>query len=221
MPPWSPIAPNPRRAAAIRGICLGLLARPRGKFTIVSTSIASSFLVASPTLTCPFFNHSLVLMVEHDVEGSFGFVVNRPSDLPVESLLDELGVPASEAATSIPVHIGGPVAPQTGWILFEREPGEALENALPLGETLGLTASLEFFRELAAREERPRALLMLGYSGWGPGQLESELKEGSWLPVDYSPELLFETPPDQRWRAALRSLGVDPAWVVGRSVPSA
>lgn len=187
----------------------------------MSHSIAPSFLVASPSLTCPFFGHSLVLMIEHDVEGSFGFVVNRPSEIELEMVLDELEVPALERATSIPVLTGGPVAPQTGWILYERE-GEALpEGTMPVGDRLGLTASLDFFRELAIGHGPSRALLALGYSGWGPGQLESELKEGSWLPVDLSLELLFETEPEQKWRAALAALGVDPAWVVGRSVPSA
>jgi putative transcriptional regulator len=187
----------------------------------VSSSIAPSFLVASPALTCPFFNHSLVLVVEHDVEGSFGFVVNRPSDLELSDVLEELEVPESSASASIPVLVGGPVAPQTGWILFERT-GDALpENTMPVGETLGLTASLDFFRELAAGHGPSRALLILGYAGWGPGQLEAELREGSWLPVDLSGGLLFDTSPERKWRGALESLGIDPAWVVGRSVPSA
>jgi putative transcriptional regulator len=189
----------------------------------VSSSIAPSFLVASPALTCPFFNHSLVLVVEHDVEGSFGFVVNRRSDIEVGAVLEELEVPRSNLASSIPVLTGGPVAPQTGWILFERaRSDEALpENTMPVGDALGLTASLDFFRELAAGHGPSRALLMLGYAGWGPGQLESELREGSWLPVDLSGPLLFETPPEKKWRAAMESLGIDPAWVVGRSIPSA
>jgi putative transcriptional regulator len=193
----------------------------RGKFIDVRSSIASSFLVASPALTCPFFNHTLILVVEHDVEGSFGFIVNKRSDLEVAAVLEELEVPQSEAAASIPVLLGGPVAPQTGWILFERADDALPENTMPVGESLGLTASLDFFRELAAGNGPSRALLMLGYAGWGPGQLEAELREGSWLPVDLSSRLLFDTPPEKKWRAALDTLGIDPAWVVGRSSPSA
>lgn len=188
---------------------------------MVSSSIAPTFLVASPALTCPFFNHSLVLVVEHDVEGSFGFVVNQPSEIDVRAVLEELEVPPTPAASAVPVLMGGPVAPQTGWILFERSGGPLPESTMPVGESLALTASLDFFRELAAGHGPARALLMLGYAGWGPGQLEAELKEGAWLPVDISSELLFETPPERKWRAALGALGVDPAWIVGRSSPSA
>jgi putative transcriptional regulator len=148
--------------------------------------------------------------------------VSRRSDIEVGAVLEELEVPRSDVAASIPVLVGGPVAPQTGWILFERGDDEPLpENTMPVGDALGLTASLDFFRELAAGQGPSRALLMLGYAGWGPGQLESELREGSWLPVDLSARLLFETPPEKKWRAAMDSLGIDPAWVVGRSIPSA
>ena len=186
----------------------------------MSSSIASSLLVASPALSCPFFNHSLILLVEHDAsEGSFGFVLNKRSDLELDMVLAELEVPRSKAGRSIPVLIGGPVAPQTGWVLFERENGELPEDTLPVGEWLGLTASLDFFRELAAGHGPSRALLMLGYAGWGPGQLEAELREGSWLPVDLSREVLFETSPERKWRAALETLGIFIPWVVGRTGP--
>lgn len=193
-----------------------------------TSKIAPGFLVASPSLACPFFNHTLVLMIEHGEEGSFGFVVNKATDLELRQILDQVGVEASGDARAsdeilcAQVLSGGPVSPETGWLLFDPDERSAsLDDQVLVGDHVGLTASTDMLLALGQGRGPERVQLFLGYAGWGPGQLESEMREGSWIPVDLDPRLLFETPLEDRWTAALADLGIDPARVVDGTVASA
>lgn len=182
-------------------------------------SIAQGLLVASPGLDCPFFGRSVVLMVDHDENGSFGFALTKPSELRFSRLREELGL---EGRREFPVLYGGPVETNSGWFLFERDPEEELgDDAIAIGDRLACSASIQriqrFERE-APREHR--GLFLLGYSGWGAGQLESEFKQGSWIPADLDRELIFAREPDARWRAALDSVGIDPAFFISRGGPA-
>ena len=182
------------------------------------SDLAPGFLVASPTLRCPFFNHTVVLLVDHGVEGSFGFVVNKLSPIDFQSVVDELelgGTPTT--APEIPVLQGGPVSPETGWVVFDpRNAPDVPDDAILLTEYLAVSASLTMLESIARGRAPARSMLSLGYSGWGEEQLEDELREGSWIPVDLSAEILFEMPLEARWETALRQLGIDPARMVGR-----
>jgi len=186
----------------------------------VSGSLAPGFLVASPTLRCPFFHHTLVLLVDHGDEGSFGFVVNKPSPVDFGRVASELDLPIEERVPDVPVLKGGPVSPETGWIVFDPRTVESVpEDCIRLGEELAISASRTMLEELARRGETPpRALLTLGYSGWAKEQLEDEMREGSWIPVDLDPALIFERPIEERWESALASLGVEPGMVIGRKI---
>jgi len=178
-------------------------------------------LVAAPSLRCPFFNHTLVLLVDHGREGSFGFVLNKPAQVQLASVLSELDL-SSELAPKVPVMLGGPVSPQTGWVVFERESlSTQLEEILDVDAGVSLTASVKMLEAFAEGHGPDRALLLLGYAGWGPGQLEDEMREGSWFPMDVDPRLLFDVAPAERWDAALAQLGIEPGWVMGNSAPSA
>jgi len=182
-------------------------------------SIAQGLLIASPGLDCPFFGRSVVLMVDHGEEGSFGFALTKPSQLRFSRLRDELGL---EGKRELPVLYGGPVETNSGWFLFERDPDEELgDDAIAIGDRLACSASIQRIQrfEREAPEDR-RGLFFLGYSGWGPGQLEEEFKQGSWIPADLDPSLIFERDVDERWRAALDSLGIDPAFFVSRGGPA-
>lgn len=189
---------------------------------MVST-LAPGFLVAAPSLLDPSFERSLVLLIEHREEGSLGFVINRPATVTLHHVFDELGLAEEGAprAADGPVWMGGPVAPNTGWIVFDpRELKAGNESVVVVTEKLGVSASREMLEIIARGEGPKRHMLVLGYAGWGAGQLDAELKQGSWIPVDLDEEIVFGAPAEERWRLALAQLGIDPARLMGQ-VPEA
>lgn len=175
-------------------------------------------------MRCPFFNHTLVLLIDHGDDGSFGFVVNRPTDLAIEDVFNEVGV-TGEAASTVraPVMLGGPVSPESGWILYATEgiPQPPSGRTIAVGEGIACSASLDLLARIARGDGPDTCAMMLGYSGWGVGQLENEMKLGSWIPVDLDYGLVFDTPVEQRWEAALAKLGIDPARVIDNQIASA
>jgi putative transcriptional regulator len=175
-------------------------------------------------MRCPFFNHTLVLLIDHGDEGSFGFVLNRSTDLDIEDVFKEVGV-SSEAASTIsaPVMLGGPVSPETGWILYDSEgvPKPSTGRSIAVGKGIACSASIELLERIARGDGPDTCAMMLGYSGWGEGQLESEMKQGAWIPVDLDYGLVFDTPVESRWEAALATLGIDPARVIDNQIASA
>lgn len=188
----------------------------------MSDRLAPGFLVAAPSLKCPFFGHTVVLLVEHGEAGSFGFVVNRPSELQFREILDELGLLEDGSEVSeIPVMLGGPVAPESGWIIFGPPESGTDDSTIVVSDSLAVSASIEMLGEVARGRGPTHRMMVLGYSGWGAGQLEREMREGSWIPVDVTPEILFDTPVQDRWSRALASLGIDPARVATTGIASA
>lgn len=175
-------------------------------------------------MRCPFFNHTLVLLIDHGEQGSFGFVLNRITDLDIGDVLQEVGVDAASAlAVDTPVLLGGPVSPETGWILYDVEgvPQPSSGRTIAVGDRIACSASLELLERIARGDGPTTCAMVLGYAGWGAGQLESEMKEGSWIPVDLDYDLVFETPVEARWNAALASLGIDPAHVIDNRIANA
>jgi putative transcriptional regulator len=181
------------------------------------SELAPGFLVASPTLRDPNFARAVVVMVEHGEDGSLGFVINRPAPVTFKDVAELLQLPSSDDPPSVPVLLGGPVAPQSGWILFDPRQFQRalLKDAVEVGEHLAVSASRRLLEALAAGEGPPRSLLALGYAGWGAGQLDEEFKRGVWIPVDLKDELIFEADAEARWPGALRSAGIDPARLTG------
>ncbi|MEZ4403187.1 MAG: YqgE/AlgH family protein [Kofleriaceae bacterium] len=182
------------------------------------TNLAPGLLVAMPQLDDPNFARAVVLMIEHDDDGSFGLVINQPSPIRTRDLLDSLDM-AWGGDDDARVWSGGPVSPGTGWVLHEpvaalgRGPGTAA-----IAPGVVLSTSNDRLRLLASAPPT-RMRLLLGYSGWGPGQLASEMAEGSWLHADLDPRIVFDLEPDAMWTAAVASLGINPdAVVVGRGV---
>lgn len=185
--------------------------------------LAPGLLAAAPSLRCPFFHHTLVLLVDHGDDGSFGFVLNKEAPLDFQGVAEELGLElADDRAREVPVLQGGPVSPETGWIVFEpQETSEVPGDVLTFASGLALTASVDMLHAMARGDLPRRALLTLGYAGWSPGQLEGEMREGSWIPVDLDPVLIFELSLEERWRVALESSGIDPGRVTTWTVPQA
>jgi putative transcriptional regulator len=175
--------------------------------------LAPGFLVAAPSLLDPNFKRSVVLLVDHGPKGSLGFVVNRPVDVPMGALLDRIGLAsATGGRPSLAVLSGGPMNPQTGWVLFERHPTTQLtEEIVRVTDRVAVSASRELLETLLAGKGSERVLLVLGYAGWGEGQLDAEIAQGAWIPVDFDERIVFDTPYQERWSSALRILGIDPA----------
>ncbi len=187
------------------------------------SALAPGLLVAAPTLRCPFFHHTLVLMVDHGEDGSFGFVVNKPAPVGFAEVVGELGMDL-DASAEVAVFLGGPVSPETGWVLFDPSnlgDEQLPDDAIRLSSRVAVTASLTMLHALATGEVRCPAALSLGYAGWSPGQLEGELREGSWIPVDLDPSLIFEVDVEARWSYSLETLGIDPARLVGSRIAQA
>ncbi len=176
------------------------------------SSLAPGFLVAAPILRDPNFAGTVVLMVEHSSEGALGFVVNRPAGTSMRNVLAQLGVSEIPLRNDIPVMSGGPVSTETGWIVFEASAApEQREDVLMVTATLGVSASKQFLLDAVQGKASGRAMLVQGYAGWGPGQLEAELQQGVWIPVDLDARVIFDTASERRWSAALAVLGVHPA----------
>ncbi|MFQ5515259.1 MAG: YqgE/AlgH family protein [Myxococcota bacterium] len=179
---------------------------------MTTETIAPGLLLAMPQLQDENFTRSVVLMIEHTRNGSFGLVVNRPTLIPVAEVLINLGVEwgGDPEAT---VWTGGPVMPGTGWLLHEPVELASGEGRIPVTEHIVLSTSPERLKVLAAHPPTNIRFLM-GYSGWGASQLESELAAGSWLVAEATADLVFGTPAEEMWEAAMRSLGVDPSTLV-------
>ena len=177
------------------------------------SQLAPGFLVAAPSLLDPPFKRTVVVLVDHGPNGSFGFVVNRPAPMKLSEMLEQIesGV-ADTPIMEAPVLLGGPVATETGWVLFEPSViSQSSAEVVQISKRFAVSASRELLRALATHSGPERMLLVLGYAGWGSGQLEAEIAQGAWIPVDFDESILFDTPYDERWGKALRSLGIDPA----------
>ncbi len=177
--------------------------------------LAPGFLVASPTLADPNFDGSLVLMAEHHGEGALGFIVNRPGPISVAQVLRGLdeGLAAAAGAAGRDggqVLVGGPVSPERLWILYRPGAVAAEEDAVRVGADLALGGSRELLEALAREPEGGPFLLILGYAGWAPMQVENEVAAGAWIPMPFSEDLAFTVPCETRYDEAVRRLGLTP-----------
>ena len=177
--------------------------------------LAPGFLVASPSLADPNFDGSLVLMAEHHGEGALGFVVNRPGPIAVADVLRGLDGDLATLAEAAgreggQVLVGGPVSPERLWILHRRGLVQAEEGALFVGEGLAVGGSKELLEALVRQPSSGPFLLLLGYAGWAPMQVEREVAAGAWLPLDLHEDLVFGVPLETRWDVAVRRLGLEP-----------
>jgi putative transcriptional regulator len=197
---------------------------------VAPTALAPGFLVAAPALADPNFAGSLVLMAEHHAEGALGFVVNRAGPVKVADVLGSVDADLRRAAERAgraddPVLIGGPVQPERLWILFR--PGRIApdaEGAVLVSEGISLGGSRELLEALvrAPGGGGDPYLLLLGYSGWGPLQLEREIAAGAWIPMPPHGDLVFDVALEKRWETAVRRIGLEPGgFLVGGGGASA
>lgn len=183
-------------------------------------TLAPGFLIASPPLGDPNFDRTVVLLAIHGDGGALGFVVNRAAPLNLGELLKIAGYDNPGAGNPSPVYVGGPVQPSSGWILCV-DPSLNVEDSgvIVVDDRIRITSSRSAFDTLARDVEvqKPGAVdplrrtVILGYSGWGPGQLEGEIAAGSWLPVPLDEGVLFDVDMEERWEQAYALLGIQPA----------
>ena len=171
--------------------------------------LTGHLLVATPDLQDPNFDHTVVYIVQHDAGGAMGLVVNRVLGRgPIGELLEGLGLDTeANGAVEIAVHYGGPVERGRGFILHS--PDFKGADTVVLSELAALTSSLDVLSAIAAGDGPRRALFALGYAGWAPDQLESELAAGAWVVVDPDEALLFDDQIDSKWQRALDRQGID------------
>ena len=173
-------------------------------------SLAPALLLSMPQMLDPNFVRTVVLLCQHNDNGAFGLVMNRPlvTSGRVTVNLD----PPMSTDRELEVWIGGPVEPERSWILVGREAeGEADDSrGMRIAEGLHLSTSPDLLRRLLAPVPPPDTRLIVGYSGWSPGQLEAELEASAWLIGEADRDLIFTTPPEQMWETAIRRLGADP-----------
>lgn len=172
--------------------------------------LSGTLLIAMPGLADPRFGHSVVLVCAHSPEGSMGLIVNKPSsDLTLEGLLDHLDIPRTPRGRDIRVHLGGPVERGRGFVLHSPDwSAGSATMAIPGG--YGMTATLDVLQALAQGAGPARAILALGYAGWGPGQLEEEIARNDWLTAEGRADLVFGENDAAKWSGALRAMGIDP-----------
>lgn len=166
-------------------------------------------LVAMPGIDDPRFERTVLYLCAHDEDAAMGLAVNRPVDgLTVFELLDRLGVRSEIQAPSDLVLLGGPLERERGFVLHTDD-FTSPESTLAVADGVALTATRDALDALASAIKRPRkSLLALGYAGWGPGQLEQELRDNVWLICDADEGLLFDEDHEHKWTRALAKLGV-------------
>lgn len=173
-----------------------------------NANFTDHFLIAMPNMVDPNFSGTLTYICDHGEQGALGVVINRPMDLSLERLFEQIGLDLpDERLKHAPVYYGGPVQMERGFVLHR--PIGHWNSTLSVHDRVGLTTSRDIL-EATVRSEGPREMMVaLGYAGWAPGQLEEEIKQNAWLTVPADPELIFGLPPQARLPAAMRLLGID------------
>ena len=166
-----------------------------------------TLLVSMPQLQDPNFARAVVLLCDYLPDGAFGLVLNRPTDLPASTMVKL--EPAVADGNALPLCIGGPVVPDRGWILLADPPEEPEYRTICDG--VYLSTSPVLLRRVLSTSPPPRARVLAGYAGWGPGQLDAELAESAWLIGRIELDLIFDVEPERMWETAIRRMGADPS----------
>ena len=200
----------------------------KSSYPVLQGSFTGNLLVAMPNMTDQRFHRSVIYLCAHNPDGAMGIIINRlAGGLSYGSLMNELGIEIEPKNNDRPVFIGGPVEPSRGFILHTADHVEEstllientqgknseinLSGKIDLSTKLALSSTTDMLRAIHQGKGPHKNILVLGYAGWGPGQLESELQTNSWLAVDADEELIFGSNNSTKWTRALKKLGIDPA----------
>ncbi|MBL4767899.1 MAG: YqgE/AlgH family protein [Rhodobacteraceae bacterium] len=173
-------------------------------------NLTGKILIAMPGMGDPRFDHSVIFMCSHGEDGAMGLIFNKPTpNMRLSDLLDQLEITPSDPGRNLAVHFGGPVERARGFVLHSAEYTSNLQT-LNVSEEFSMTATLDILKDIALGSGPKRSLMMLGYAGWGAGQLEAEIGHNGWLTTEASQELVYALRDKDKWAAALKVLGVDP-----------
>ena len=178
--------------------------------------LTGQLLIAMPAMRDARFARTVIYLCAHNAEGAMGLVINRlASAISFPDLLEQLGIQAPNLEREIRVHFGGPVESGRGFVLHSGEYRH--ESTLQVADEMALTATIDILQDIANGRGPRRSLLALGYAGWGPGQLDSEIQANGWLHVGADDALVFDEDLDTKWERALAKLGADPSLLSGEA----
>ncbi|MCG6940942.1 MAG: YqgE/AlgH family protein [Thiohalocapsa sp.] len=173
-----------------------------------ATSLTNHFLIAMPGLKDPNFSRTVTYVCEHTEHGAMGIVINRPMDIRLGEVLEQLDIePAVAGVADTQVYLGGPVQTDRGFVIHSG-PVE-YDSTLAVTQDIRVTTSRDVLEAIANGEGPAHTLIALGYAGWGSGQLEEELSANAWLSGPADADIIFSRSPGERWLAAAQLLGID------------
>lgn len=172
-----------------------------------TVNLTNHFLIAMPNMADPNFSGTLTYIADHGEQGALGVVVNRPIDLDLSALFDQIGLPLPENLRRKIVYFGGPVQTERGFVLHT--PPQKYSSTLNVNDAVSLTTSKDVLEAVSNGEGPSKFMVSLGYAGWSAGQLEEEMAQNAWLSVEADPKVIFDLPPEERLPAAMKLLGID------------
>lgn len=171
-------------------------------------NLTGHFLIAMPSLDDGFFNQAVTFVCEHDESGSFGIIINQPTEITLDRVFSEMKIETDDDYDNKKiVYIGGPVDQGRGFVLH-RPTGE-WSSSLHVTDTIALTTSKDILLAIANNQGPEDSIVALGYAGWAAGQLEMEMANNTWLTCPGDEQIIFDTPIEQRWKAAAKLIGID------------
>jgi len=178
--------------------------------------LTGQLLIAMPNMQDVRFERSVIYLCVHNADGAMGLVINQIADeLSFRDLLEQLGIESVGTAVGLPIHVGGPVESGRGFVLHTSDYAQG--STIQVNEWVSLTATVDILKDIAEGHGPRRALLALGYAGWGAGQLDGEIQQNAWLNVNADESLLFGEDPDTKWQQSLAKLGVDLSLLSGEA----
>ncbi len=174
---------------------------------LTAGDLRDHFLIAMPGMHDTSFAHSVTYICDHNESGAMGLTLNHPLPLTLADIFQQLDLEYRSGQGDQPVMSGGPVQIERGFVLHNA--GSEWQSTLQVSSEISLTASRDILAALAEGEGPSEHLMALGYAGWDAGQLEEEIAANAWLTLPADKQILFNTPPEQRWSAAARHLGID------------
>jgi len=173
-----------------------------------SYNLTGHFLIAMPSLNDSFFNQAVTYICEHDEAGSFGLIINQQTDINLKQVIKEMKIESGAAYDKEQsIFIGGPVDQGRGFILHR--PTGNWSSSLIVNDNVALTTSKDILQAIANNEGPEDCIVALGYAGWAAGQLEQEMADNTWLSCPADEQIIFNTPVEERWKAAAKLIGVD------------
>ena len=172
-----------------------------------TVNLTNHFLIAMPGMVDPNFNGTLTYICDHSDQGALGVVINRPIDLDLSTLFEQIGLPLPERLHHDTVYFGGPVQTERGFVLHT--PPHTFSSTLTVNDTVSLTTSKDVLEAVSQGSGPEKFMVSLGYAGWAAGQLEDEIKQNAWLSVAAEPQVIFDLEPEERLPAAMKLLGID------------